>query len=86
MIYDDGAGRRIYRPLRGRRRPPEGVSEPSDPIREAILRVVADHPRWGPRQVYAELRLTRHDIPIAVVETVMADLQRTRPSRKRVRW
>lgn len=48
MIYDDGTGRRIYRPLRGGRRPLEGKSEPSYGAREAILRVVADHPRWGP--------------------------------------
>jgi hypothetical protein len=47
MIYDDGTGRRIYRRLRGRRRPREGAPEPGDAVREAIHRVGADHPRWG---------------------------------------
>jgi hypothetical protein len=86
MIYDDGTGRRIYRPLRGRRPPPEGTPEVSEADREAIRRVVADHPRWGPKQVYAELRVTRHDIPFAAVERVMAGRQRERPSRGRSRW
>jgi hypothetical protein len=85
MIYDDGTGRRIYRPLAGRQLPPEEVPEPTDAVRMAILRVAEDHPRWGPRQVYAELRLTRHDIPFAVVQTVVEELQRIRPSRWRYR-
>ncbi len=85
MIYDDGTGRRIYSPLRGSRRPTEGAPEPSDANREAVERVVEEHPRWGPRQVHAELRLTRHDIPLADVETITADLKRTRPSRKKSR-
>jgi hypothetical protein len=77
MIYDDGTGKRIYSPLRGSPSPPEDTPEPTDAVREAILRVAKDHPRWGPRQIYAELRFTRHDIPVAVVMTVLADLERT---------
>jgi len=77
MIYDDGTGRRIYRPLDGRGPLPEEVPEPSGAIRRAILGVRAEHPRWGPRLIYAELRLTRHDISFAVVRTVIADLERT---------
>jgi hypothetical protein len=85
MIYDDGAGRRIHRGLRGRQRPQQGIAEPSEAVRDAIRRVVEDHPRWGPRQAYAELRLTRHDIPVATIERVMNDLRRTRPIRGRGR-
>jgi len=82
--YDDGTGKRIYRRLLGRRRIPDGPG-PSDAVREAVLRVAADHPNWGYRQVYDELRLTRHDITVVAVEIVMAELQRTRQSYRRPR-
>ena len=81
MNYDDGTGRRKFRFLRGRRPLPEVVPEPEDAVREAIIRVATAHPSWGPRQVYSMLRATRHDIPVAVVQSVLAGLQRSRPRR-----
>lgn len=84
MIYDDGTGRRIYRPLRGTRPPSEMVSEPSEAVREAVRQVAAANPGWGPEEVYAEIRRTRHDISRDVVIAVMTGLQRTRQDRNRL--
>lgn len=75
MVYDDGTGTPIYVPLSGRRPVPEGLPEPTEATYEAIRRVAADHPHWGPRRIFAELRITRHDIPLDVVEMVAANLK-----------
>jgi hypothetical protein len=76
MIYDDGTGTPIHVPLADRRPLSEEVPESTDAIREAIRRIAKNRPRRGPRQIHAELRLTRHDVPLAVVEAVLAEMQR----------
>lgn len=84
MIYDRGVGKRNFRLLRGLR-PPDETLEPTDAVRQVILRVMADNPRWSPEEVYSAIRLIRHDIPLAMVEAVMAAERRTRRSRKTTR-
>ena len=83
MIYGDGTGNPIETPLRGRRPTPEGVDAPTDAVREVIVQAATDHPKWSPREIYEDLRLIRHDIPLSVVETVLAEPQRTQQGRKR---
>ena len=83
MIYGDGTGNPIEIPLRGRRPTPEGVAEPTDAVREVIIQAAAVHPKWSPREIYEDLRLIRRDITLAVVETVLAEPQRTQQGRKR---
>jgi hypothetical protein len=63
---------RIDIPLRGRRPVPSGVV-PSDQERAAVQAVLKKHPKWPPREVYEEIRLIRHDIPLDVVEVVVAE-------------
>ncbi|HEV2633601.1 MAG TPA: hypothetical protein VGX23_00550 [Actinocrinis sp.] len=83
MIYGDFTGNPIDPPLRGRRPAPEGVPEPTEAVREVIIRAATEHPKWSPREIYEDLRFIRHDIPLAVVESVLAEPQRTQQGRKR---
>lgn len=71
MIYDDmsdGTSGRTYLPLRGRRPVPEEAPEMSSAERAVVLGVMANHPRWGPQEIYAELRFFNQDVPLEVVE------------------
>lgn len=77
MIYDSNeepAGAAIYIPLSGRGPLPEGI-EPSDAQRAAIVRVAEMRPRWAPRRCYAQLCIDGHDIPLEVVQVVLAELE-----------
>jgi hypothetical protein len=73
MIYDEPGGRRPrFLPLRGRRIVLATEPEPDAVTRDAILRVWEAHPRWGPRQIHAELRFTRRNVPLSDVEVIHA--------------
>lgn len=84
MVYDDETGRRLFRsiPLGRRRRRPPQTPPPNDAVRRAILTVVEMYPRWGPKQVHAELRRTRHDISLAMIMSVMGTTARRNPLRR----
>jgi hypothetical protein len=71
MVYDDDTGTPIWRPIPVGRRRPDSDVELSEAMWEVIMRVIAANPRWGPKQVHAELRRTRHDIPMDAILVVM---------------
>lgn len=68
MVYYDNTGSRIRRPLRR--------SGPSadDATARFIRQVAADHPRFTPDEVYAEISRSRHgqDITKQMVRAVLA--------------
>jgi hypothetical protein len=71
MVYDDDTGTPIFRPIPiGRRRADSDV-ELTDAMWDAIMRIITANPRWGPKQVHAELRRTRHDIPMNAILVVL---------------
>jgi hypothetical protein len=71
MVFDDDTGPPIFRPIPVGRRKPDPDVEVTDAMTDAITRVTTSNPRWGPMQVHAELRRTRHDIPVDAVLIVM---------------
>jgi hypothetical protein len=76
VVFDDDTGPPDFRPIPVGRRKPDVDIEVTEAMWEAITRVVEANPRWGPKQVHAELRRTRHDIPIdAVVATMDRSVQ-----------
>ena len=77
MVPNDEAGRRIYRPVRRTRKPPLDRPPLNEAKRQAILRVMNQYRRFGPKQVHAELRRTRHDITLVMVRTVFQQLGRS---------
>jgi hypothetical protein len=76
MVPNDESGRRIYRPVR--RTDKSAFNESLDGAkRQAILRVMDQYGRFGPKQVHAELRRTRHDITLNQVRTVFQQVGRS---------
>ncbi|MGN9908616.1 hypothetical protein ACTMTJ_13820 [Phytohabitans sp. LJ34] len=76
MVPNDESGRRIYRPVRRTRKPSPETTPLTEAKRQAILRVMNQYRRFGPKQVHAELRRTRHDITLVMVRTVFQQLGR----------
>jgi hypothetical protein len=76
MVPNGESGRRIYRPVRRTRK--TGATQPlNEAKRQAILHVIDQYNRFGPKQVHAELRRTRHDITLPMVHTVFQQLGRS---------
>jgi len=75
MVPNDESGRRIYRPVRSARKVAV-VRAFSEAKRRAVLRVMDQYRRFGPKQVHAELRRTAHDISLAVIRAVFQQARR----------
>jgi len=77
VVYPDKPGRRIRRPLR--RRSPPAVTEVDDAKTRYVLEVAAEHPRFTPEEVHAEIRYGRHrnDITKAMVRHILDQRRRT---------
>ena len=71
MVYDDDTGTPIFQRIPMRRREPNPDVKLTDAMSDAITQVTDANPRWGPKLVHAELRRTRHDIPMDAVRIVM---------------
>jgi hypothetical protein len=56
----------------------------NDAKRQAIKRVMDQYSRFGPKQVHAELRRTRHDITLAMVRTVFQQVGRSESRMSRI--
>lgn len=83
MVPNDESGRGLYRPVR-----PTPKAPPNQPLdeakRQAILRVMDQYRRFGPKQVHAELRRTRHDITLAMVRTIFQQVGRSESRMPRI--
>lgn len=70
MVPNNQSGRRIRRPVKSTRKVVSGAAALTPAKRQAILNVMYQYRRHGPKNVHAELRRTRHDITLAMVHAV----------------
>jgi predicted transcriptional regulator len=70
MAPNNQSGRRPRPRVRRTRRALYDGSALSEAKQQAILRVMYQYSRFGPKQVHAELRRTRHDISLDMVRIV----------------
>ncbi len=70
MAPNNQSGRRPRRHVGRTRKVSFDASALTDAKQQAILRVMNEYTRFGPKQVHAELRRTRHDISLDMVRVV----------------
>jgi hypothetical protein len=76
MAPNNQSGRRPRRRVKLTRNVSPDGSALTEGKRQAILQVMAQYGRFGPKQVHAELRRTRHDITLDLVELVFKQVGR----------
>jgi hypothetical protein len=83
IVHDDPS-RRAHRPIL--LLPDQVTGSPTEKnarvlgeaTRRVIIEVSEENPRWGAKQVHAELRLRRHDISLQMVNAVLQSRQSSR--------
>lgn len=81
MVHDDDTSRPVHHVIHSSDRVLQDQPPPPEEVYDLVAFWAQEHSAWGAQRIYREVRKTRSDITVGMIEFVLKQLRRARDRR-----